>query len=289
MQYVSNAPLWIINGNDGKSLPLNSPRPSGLLATSQTHWASWAQCWEDTPPELCWSPSSHTASKCGETSPPAGRQENSRVHYPDTTITKHNKTVNLSQLPGEFSPAPCSGPEYSRSQKTSPPSSLTHNSSPTWTEHLQTEENTQKHHLVCVSVYMRPPFTKGHGYDDLNKRQKSETSISGQKIHSNLTFLCFLFLAHVTLSPIRMGLASLCLLQRCEGLFRTSGHDREHMLCMCALRKVIRIDYHSITTVFQQTPCWSFMASVAEPWLMCGYFIWTILFVVKPCLISVCN
>ncbi len=93
MQYVSNAPLWIINGNDGKSLPLNSPRPSGLLATSQTHWASWAQCWEDTPPELCWSPSSHTASKCGETSPPAGRQENSRV-----TIQRQQSQNSTKQL-----------------------------------------------------------------------------------------------------------------------------------------------------------------------------------------------
>ncbi len=89
-----------------KSLPLNSPRPSGLLATSQTHWASWAQCWEDTPPELCRSSSSHTAAKCGETSPPAGRQENSWVkHYPSATIAKQNN-VNYITVTWRVFPSP---------------------------------------------------------------------------------------------------------------------------------------------------------------------------------------
>ncbi len=50
-----------------------------------------------------------------------------------------------------------------------------------------------------------------------------------------------------------MGLTSLCLLQRWDGLFCTSGHCRDH-------------------------------ASIAKPWLMFGYFSLTIfifLFVVK--------
>lgn len=76
-----------------KSLPLNSPRPSSLLATSQTHWASWAQCWVDTPPELCWSSVSRTAAQCGETSPPAGRRENGRVTF--AMEPQHNQKTNI--------------------------------------------------------------------------------------------------------------------------------------------------------------------------------------------------